>query len=93
MSQDPNWIDVALRSARPRAVAALLRYFGNVELAEEAFQEACLKALRKWNETGSPRNPAAWLVTVGRNAGVDGIRRSARETTLPAEIAPSDLDI
>ena len=45
MSQDPHWIDTALKAARPRAIDALLNYFGSVELAEEAFQEACLKAL------------------------------------------------
>ena len=54
MTQDPNWIDTALKAARPRAIAALLRYFGSMDLAEEAFQEACLKALGKWPEQGPP---------------------------------------
>jgi RNA polymerase sigma-70 factor (ECF subfamily) len=92
MTLDPNWIDIALRTARPRAVAALLRYFRNVEIAEEAFQEACLKALGKWPAQGPPRDPVAWLVLVGRNAGIDGIRRAARETALPDEIAPPMRD-
>jgi RNA polymerase sigma-70 factor, ECF subfamily len=45
---DPAWIDAALRSARPQAVAALMRHFRDLDLAEEAFQEACLRALWTW---------------------------------------------
>jgi len=93
MTQDPNWIDTVLKAARPRAVAALLRYFGSMDLAEEAFQEACLKALGKWPEQGPPRNPAGWLVVVGRNAGLDGVRRAARQTNLPDEIAAPGEDV
>ena len=40
------WIDAALVSARPQALGALLRYFRDLDLAEEAFQEACLRALQ-----------------------------------------------
>ena len=50
---DLAWIDAALTSARPRAVAALLRYFRDLDMAEEAFQNACLRALRTWPETVS----------------------------------------
>src|SRR5437899_2521997 len=63
---DTVWMDAAFRAARPRAVAALLRYFGNLDAAEEAFQEACLGALEKWPEKGPPRDPGAWLILVGR---------------------------
>jgi RNA polymerase sigma-70 factor (ECF subfamily) len=87
---DLGWIDLALRAARPRAVGALLRYFGNLDAAEEAFQEACLAALTKWPENGPPRDVAAWLIFVGRNAALDGVRRRARERPLPAEAALSD---
>src|SRR3990170_4591725 len=72
---DLGWIDAALTSARPQAVAALLRYFRNLELAEEAFQEACLRALKSWPVNGPPRDPAAWLILVGRNAAIDETRR------------------
>jgi RNA polymerase sigma-70 factor (ECF subfamily) len=89
---DAAWIDLALRSARPRAVGALLRYFGDLDLAEEAFQEACLAALAKWPENGPPRDVAAWLIFVGRNAALDGVRRRAKERPLPAEDALSDTD-
>ncbi len=40
------WIEAALTAARPQAVGALLRYFRNLDIAEEAFQEACLRALK-----------------------------------------------
>ena len=89
---DPAWIDGALAAARPQAMAALLRYFRDLDLAEEAFQEACLRALRNWPQKGPPRDPTAWLVLVGRNAGVDGVRRRARETALPDEPLISDLE-
>ena len=74
-----------MAAARPRAVAALLRYFRDLDLAEEAFQEACLRALSKWPENGPPRDAAAWLIMVGRNVAVDHVRRQSRLTELPDE--------
>ena len=72
---DAAWIDGALTSARPQAVGALLRYFRNLDTAEEAFQNACLRALKSWPQNGPPRDPAAWLIMVGRNVAIDDIRR------------------
>ena len=89
---DLAWIDLALRSARPRAIAALLRYFRDLEAAEEAFQEASLAALRKWPHKGPPRDAAAWLIFVGRNAAIDVVRRQRREQALPDEEVLSDRD-
>jgi RNA polymerase sigma-70 factor (ECF subfamily) len=86
------WIDAALASARPRAVAALLRYFRDLDRAEEAFQEACLRALKNWPEKGPPRDPTAWLIFVGRNVALDETRRRRKQTELPDEEAISDLD-
>ena len=88
---DLAWIHAAVVAARPQAVSALLRYFRDLDTAEEAFQDACLRALKSWPVNGPPRDPAAWLILVGRNAGVDGVRRRARQTALPAEDAISDL--
>ena len=86
MTADLIWIDTALKSARPQAVAALLRYFrGDLDRAEEAFQEACLRALQTWPEKGPPRDPAAWLIFVGRNSGVDAARRSLKHVALPED--------
>jgi RNA polymerase sigma-70 factor, ECF subfamily len=88
---DLAWIDGALVSARPQAVAALLRYFRDLDLAEEAFQDACLRALKSWPANGPPRDPAAWLIMVGRNAAIDVTRRRAKQTVLPDEDQLSDL--
>ena len=52
---ESNWIGSVLTAARPQAVAALLRYFRNLDTAEEAFQEATLRALKAWPKNGSPR--------------------------------------
>jgi RNA polymerase sigma-70 factor (ECF subfamily) len=81
-----------LTAARPQAVGALLRYFRDMDRAEEAYQEACLRALKNWPQKGPPRDPAAWLILVGRNAGLDGVRKQARDTRLPPDEAISDLD-
>jgi RNA polymerase sigma-70 factor, ECF subfamily len=89
---DSAWLDTALRSARPRAMGALLRAFRDLDTAEEAFQEACLAALRKWPEDGPPRDPAAWLILVGRNSGIDRVRRRGKERALPGDDQLSDLD-
>src|SRR5690349_12451571 len=88
---DLAWIDAALTAARPQAVSALLRYFRDLDIAEEAFQEACLRALKTWPQKGPPRDPAAWLIFVGRNVAIDQVRRRRREEELPAEDQISDL--
>src|SRR5690606_10623283 len=75
---DIVWLDQALASARPQVVAALLRYFRDLDAAEEAFQDACLRALKNWPKNGPPRDPAAWLIFVGRNAAIDTVRRQSR---------------
>ncbi len=85
------WIAAALTAARPQAVSALLRHFRNLDIAEEAYQEACLRALKHWPNNGPPRDPAAWLIFVGRNAGIDAVRKKSRETDLPEEDQLSDL--
>jgi RNA polymerase sigma-70 factor (ECF subfamily) len=92
VSTDLAWIDAALVSARPRAMGALLRYFRDLDTAEEAFQNACLRALKNWPKNGPPRDPAAWLILVGRNAALDGVRRQSRQTELPPEEVISDLE-
>jgi RNA polymerase sigma-70 factor (ECF subfamily) len=87
---DIVWIDKALVSARPQALGALLRYFRDLDIAEEAFQEACLRALKTWPDKGPPRDPVAWLIFVGRNSGIDVVRRRGKTEALPEEEAFSD---
>jgi RNA polymerase sigma-70 factor (ECF subfamily) len=89
---DLAWTHAAISAARPQAVGALLRYFRDLDLAEEAFQDACLRALKSWPEKGPPRDPTAWLIMVGRNAALDGVRRRSRDAPLPQDEAISDLD-
>jgi RNA polymerase sigma-70 factor (ECF subfamily) len=92
MSSTIAWIDLALRAARPRALGALLRYFRDLDTAEEAFQEACLGALTNWPKNGPPRDPAAWLIFVGRNAALDAVRKRSKDKALPPDDQMSDLD-
>ena len=89
---DLAWLDAALTAARPQAIGAMLRYFRNLDVAEEAFQEASLRALKRWPVNGPPRDPAAWLILVGRNFAVDEARRRNKQEPLPAEELISNLD-
>lgn len=65
-------------AARPRAMAAFLRYFRDLDQAEDAFQDACVRALSAWPKNGPPRDATGWLILVGRNAQVDALRRHRR---------------
>lgn len=58
-----------------RIVGALARYTGDFALAEDLAQEALAEALVTWPRTGTPRNPAGWLLTVGRRRAIDTFRR------------------
>ncbi len=89
---DVTWINASLTAARPQAIGALLRYFRDLDTAEEAFQEACLRALSHWPRNGPPRDPTSWLILVGRNAALDGVRRRGRLDPLPPDETISDLD-
>jgi RNA polymerase sigma-70 factor (ECF subfamily) len=73
-------------------MGALLRYFRDLDAAEEAFQDACLKALKNWPKNGPPRDPAAWLIFVGRNSGIDAVRKRAKQAPMPEEDQVSDLE-
>src|SRR6187401_2563736 len=88
---DVAWTEAALTSARPQVLGALLRYFRDLDTAEEAFQEACLRALKTWPQNGPPRDAAAWLIMVGRNSAIDAVRHRKRQQELPDEDALSDL--
>ena len=82
---DMAWINAALTAARPQVLGALLRYFRVLDAAEDAFQEACLRAIKTWPVKGPPRDPAAWLIFVGRNFALDEVRRRSKQTELPAD--------
>jgi RNA polymerase sigma-70 factor (ECF subfamily) len=81
------WLETTISAARPQVVGALLRYFRDLDVAEDAFQEASLRALERWPRTGAPRDAVGWLVLVARNAGIDRARRARRLAPLPDEEA------
>lgn len=87
---EQEWIGGIIAAARPQAMAALVRNFRDLDAAEEAFQEACLRALKHWPRNGPPRDPAAWLIMVAKNAGIDSVRKQSRLEPLPAEEVISD---
>ena len=77
-------IERAYRESSGRAVATLVRVFGDIDIAEEAVQEAFAVAIERWPATGVPPNPGGWIVTTARNKALDRLRRestrSGRET-------------
>ncbi|WP_299779058.1 RNA polymerase sigma factor [uncultured Roseobacter sp.] len=86
-----GWLEASFTTQRPHAMAALTRYFRDIEIAEEVFAEACVKALVDWPENGPPRDPLAWLLTTARNAGLDRMRKAQRQKRLLAHHA-ADLE-
>ncbi|WP_171208178.1 MULTISPECIES: RNA polymerase sigma factor [unclassified Ruegeria] len=77
-----DWLEATFVQQRPRAIAALTRVFRDIDLAEEAFADACVKALTVWSQDGAPRDPLAWLLTTARNAGLDRLRKSRRRAEI-----------
>src|SRR5881227_2697044 len=70
-----------------RPIAALIRAFGDIDLAEEAAQEAFAVALRTWARDGLPPNPGGWITTTARNRAIDRLRRESRGRELLGEVA------
>jgi RNA polymerase sigma-70 factor, ECF subfamily len=70
-----------------RAVAVLVRYFRDIDLAEEAVQDAFTVALQRWPSDGVPPNPAAWIITTARNRAIDRLRREASRENRHAQAA------
>jgi RNA polymerase sigma-70 factor, ECF subfamily len=77
---DSATIDRVFRDEAGKAVATLIRLFGDIDVAEEAVQDAFMVATEKWPEAGLPPNPGGWIVTTARNRAIDRLRReSTRE--------------
>jgi len=72
-----KWFEAHFHHARVRVIAALNRKFADLDLADEAFSIACIKALAVWQVQGKPDDPVAWLVRCGSNAGIDILRRES----------------
>ncbi|MGW7610141.1 RNA polymerase sigma factor [Streptomyces sp. NPDC054766] len=78
-------IEAVFRAEYGRAVAVLIRFLGDIDLAEEAVQDAFTTAVAKWPETGIPPSPAGWIITTARNRAVDRLRRESTRAARHAE--------
>jgi RNA polymerase sigma-70 factor (ECF subfamily) len=90
---DRSGVTEAFRTEWPRLVATLVREVGDLELAEDAAQEAFFEAARRWERHGIPDRPGAWLLTTARRKAIDRARRSKRmDDRLPELHARSAID-
>ena len=80
-------IAAIFREEYGRAVAVLTRTLGDLDLAEDAVQDAFATAVRHWPTDGIPASPAGWIITTARNRGIDRIRRESRRDSKHAEAA------
>ena len=74
---DATAIAEVFRQESGRSVATLVRLFGDIDIAEEAVQDAFAVAVERWPATGLPPNPGAWITTTARNRAIDRLRREA----------------
>ena len=95
---DTTAVERAYRESSGRAVATLVRLFGDIDLAEEAVQEAFAVAVQRWAAAGVPPNPGGWIVTTARNKALDRLRREssrygreAQAVLLRVQSSPGDL--
>jgi len=86
-SFDESEIGRIFREESGRSVAGLIRVFGDIDLAEDAVQDAFATALRKWPAAGVPPNPGGWITTTARNLAIDRLRREARGQELLTRLA------
>ena len=68
-------------------MATLIRVFGDIDVAEDAVQDAFAVALRRWAIDGLPPNPGGWITTTARRSGIDRLRRESRGRALLDEAA------
>jgi RNA polymerase sigma-70 factor, ECF subfamily len=80
-------IERVFRAEHGRAVAVLVRVFGDIDVAEEAVQDAFAEAVRRWPAAGLPPSPAGWLITTARNRAIDRLRREASRADRHAQAA------
>ncbi len=90
-------IERVFREEFGRAVAVLVRSFGDIDVAEEAVQEAFIVAAQRWPDTGLPPSPAGWIITTARRRAIDRLRsdsarndRHAKAALMHAESTPID---
>jgi RNA polymerase sigma-70 factor, ECF subfamily len=84
----PSEIERVFRQQYGRAVSVLVGVFGDIDVAEEAVQDAFTAAVQRWRSTGLPPSPAGWIITTARNRAIDRLRR---EASLPDRHAQAAL--
>ena len=80
-------IERVFREQYGRAVAVLVRHFGDIDIAEESVQDAFAAALQRWPAGGLPPSPAGWIITTARNRAIDRLRREAARDDRHAQAA------
>ena len=80
-------IEHVFRAEYGRAVAVLIRAFGDIEMAEEAVQDAFTEAVQRWPSTGLPPSPAGWIITTARHRAIDRLRREGSRELRHAQAA------
>lgn len=75
---DSAEIEKVFKEESGRAVATLVRRFGDIDIAEEAVQEAFIEAVKRWPTDGLPPSPAGWIITTARNRAIDNLRRESK---------------
>jgi len=80
-------IERVFREEHGRAVAVLVRVFGDIDVAEEAVQDAFTAAVQRWPSVGLPPRPAGWIITTARNRAIDRLRREASREDRHAQAA------
>ncbi|MFI1032742.1 RNA polymerase sigma factor [Streptomyces sp. NPDC020951] len=84
---DTTDVEAVFRAEYGRAVSVLVRFLGDIDLAEEAVQDAFTTAVRRWPQTGVPPSPAGWIIATARNRAVDRLRRESTRDARQAEAA------
>jgi RNA polymerase sigma-70 factor (ECF subfamily) len=84
---EPADIARVFRQEHGRAVAVLARVFGDLDVAEDAVQEAFTVAVERWPQDGMPPSPAGWIITTARRRAIDRLRREASRDDKHAEAA------
>jgi RNA polymerase sigma-70 factor (ECF subfamily) len=80
-------VERVFREQYGRAVSVLVRVFGDIDVAEEAVQDAFAAAVQRWPSTGPPPSPAGWIITTARNKAIDRLRREASRDDRHAQAA------
>ena len=89
---DRSTVEEVFRQESGRAIATLVRVFGDIDVAEEAVQDAFVVALERWPSAGIPPSPAGWIITTARNRAIDRLRRESKRGDRHQQAALLDDD-